>query len=180
MPILGSGPLNYVLPLGNSLPGPAPSGYGDGNSTSPTLGQAGSGIYGTAYEVAAGLYRGLGYLQTGCDGVDNDVDGFVDNYTEGLTDPNTGTVEPKVPAPDNPNVMINVSALVSRGSANHTHVTWRERGGPTSLLLVVPALWDQLPARRFHGPGRSSRLTTTACRSLSMPGASCSSSSAGR
>jgi prepilin-type N-terminal cleavage/methylation domain-containing protein len=100
--------VNYVLPLGNSLPGPYTSNnlnYGDGNTTSPTLGFAGSGIYGAAYEVAAGLYKGLGYLPAGCDGVDNDSDGFIDNWNEGVDTTN--------------------SALVTVRLQNHTHVTAR-------------------------------------------------------
>ena len=76
---------NYVLPLGNTLVNNPVNGlYGDGNMTNPTLGNAGSGIYGAAYEVAAGLYKGLGYLPAGYDGVDNDQDGFIDNWNEGV------------------------------------------------------------------------------------------------
>ena len=43
---------------------------GDGNSN-----PAGTGIYGASYPVAAGIYKNLGYLPQGYDGVDNDGDG---------------------------------------------------------------------------------------------------------
>ncbi len=98
----------FVLPLGNSLtnnPGGTPASYGDGGATFPSLGNAGAGIYGAAYEVAAGLYKNLGYLPTGYDGIDNDQDGFVDNWGEGVNSSN--------------------SALITTRLTNHTHATAR-------------------------------------------------------
>ena len=95
-----------VLPLGNSLVNnPNGGSFGDSNVSSQSLGIAGSGIYGAAYEVAAGLYKNLGYLPTGYDGVDNDHDGFIDNWGEGVNNTN--------------------QALVTTHLQNHTHVTAR-------------------------------------------------------
>jgi prepilin-type N-terminal cleavage/methylation domain-containing protein len=78
-------PLNYVLPLGNSQVGPFTTNnqnFGDGLTTFPSLGNAGSGIYGASYGAAAGFYKNLGYQPAGYDGVDNDNNGFVDNWGE--------------------------------------------------------------------------------------------------
>ena len=84
---------NVILPIGNSILGPYPTGYGDNNGvtsiTNPALGQTGSGIYGASYTAAAGIYKNLGYLPAGYDGVDNDQDGLIDNYHEGV--PTGGT-----------------------------------------------------------------------------------------
>ena len=97
---------NFVLPLGNTLVNnPGNNSFGDSNVSSPTLGIAGSGIYGAAYEVAAGLYKNLGYLPAGYDGVDNDQDGFIDNAGEGVNASNL--------------------ALVTAHLQNHTHATAR-------------------------------------------------------
>ncbi len=43
----------------------------------------GEGIYGASYSAAAGIYKNLGYLPTGYDGIDNDGDGYIDNWQEG-------------------------------------------------------------------------------------------------
>ena len=62
---------NYILPIGNSVAGPlsaAVPGYGAGNSSNTM----GTGIYGASYFAAAGLYKNLGYLPKGYDGIDND------------------------------------------------------------------------------------------------------------
>ncbi len=97
---------NFVLPLGNTLVNnPGGGSFGDNNLSSQSLGIAGSGIYGAAYEVAAGLYKNLGYLPTGYDGADNDQDGFVDNWAEGVNGTN--------------------QTLVTTNLNNHTHVTAR-------------------------------------------------------
>jgi prepilin-type N-terminal cleavage/methylation domain-containing protein len=129
---------SFNLPLGNSVAGPLilNGGFGDYNGTftatqsigpvsNPTLGLAGSGIYGASYAAAAGVYKGLGYLPLGYDGIDNDNDSLIDNYNEGLIDPRTGTVDPLIAAPDNPSVTMHVSALIATRLANHTHVTAR-------------------------------------------------------
>jgi prepilin-type N-terminal cleavage/methylation domain-containing protein len=96
---------NYILPLGTSVAGPFPGGYGDGNTSNPALGFAGSGIYGASYAAAAGIYKNLGYLPTGYDGVDNNNNGLIDEWAEGVDSTN--------------------QALVQRRLGNHTHITAR-------------------------------------------------------
>ena len=86
----------YVLPLGNTILGPL-AGY----PYSPQ----GTGIFGASYPVAAGIYKNLGYLPAGYDGIDNDGDGLIDDMGEGVNSNN--------------------SALVSANLANHTHNTAR-------------------------------------------------------
>jgi len=44
----------------------------------------GQGIYGASYTSAAGLYKNLGYLPTGYDGVDNTGEGLIDEWQEGV------------------------------------------------------------------------------------------------
>jgi prepilin-type N-terminal cleavage/methylation domain-containing protein len=92
-----------ILPLGQGI---ATSSYGDGGLTYPTLGPAGTGVYGASYSAAAGVYKGLGYLPAGYDGVDNDQDGNIDNWNEGVV---AGTND----------------TLVLANLGNHTHVTAR-------------------------------------------------------
>ena len=92
---------SFVLPLGSAVTAT----YGDNLTTNPSLGPAGSGIYGASYAAAAGIYKGLGYVPAGYDGVDNDGDGFIDNWGEGVTTAN--------------------QVQVSRNLLNHTHVTAR-------------------------------------------------------
>jgi hypothetical protein len=128
---------NYVLPLGHMIQGPliAPtlvgstSGFGDSfvdpntgilNSSNPTLGFTGSGIFGASYTAAAGLYKNLGYLAQGYDTVDNNGNGLIDEYAEGIGP------DPTVPVPGDPKANpIPVSQLVQNQLANHTHVTAR-------------------------------------------------------
>ena len=87
--------------------GPYPNGYGDNNATNPSIGLPGTGIYGASYTAAAGIYKNLGYLPAGYDGVDNDQDGLIDNYHEGV--PASGTN----------------SALVLANLGRHVHKTAR-------------------------------------------------------
>lgn len=79
----------HVLPLGAGASGP------------------GLGIYGASYGVAAGMYKNLGYLPAGYDGVDNNGDGLIDNWAEGV---GTNT---------------DVRDKVRANLANHTHKTAR-------------------------------------------------------
>lgn len=96
-------PLDYVLPLGTNSPLILNF---NGGVTSP-----GTGIYGASYGAAAGLYRNLGNVQQvylppgnvpaqffpqGSDGVDNDGDGQIDNFGEGVA--KGGSVDPNVQA----------------------------------------------------------------------------------
>ena len=50
----------------------------------------GDGIYGATYTTAGGIYKNLGYLPTGFDGVNNNIanDLFVDDWTEGINTSN--------------------------------------------------------------------------------------------
>jgi prepilin-type N-terminal cleavage/methylation domain-containing protein len=96
---------NYILPLGHMVQGPRTghgvTGYGDGfldtatgmfHSSNPQLGTAGRGIYGASYSVAAGVYKNLGYHPKGYDMVDNDGDGLVDEWDEGVDEANEADV----------------------------------------------------------------------------------------
>ncbi|WP_337173830.1 prepilin-type N-terminal cleavage/methylation domain-containing protein [Paludisphaera sp.] len=107
----------YILPLGHMVVGPRTghgvTGFGDGfidsnnifHSSNPQLGTAGRGIYGASYSVAAGVYKNLGYHPQGYDMVDNDGDGLIDEWDEGVDASNQADVLARL--------------------ANHTHETAR-------------------------------------------------------
>lgn len=112
----------YVLPLGTGWPYNATA---QANYFNP-----GEGIYGASYHVAAGLYKNLGYLPTGFDGVDNNGNGRIDEWAEGVS--RGGAVDP------------DVVALVQTRLAVHTHKTARaevlyallvESGGPFGSMF---------------------------------------------
>jgi hypothetical protein len=88
---------NYILPLGNSVQAPYGDGNGSGYSPTAALGlannPAGTGIYGASYAAAAGIYKNLGYLPTGYDGVDNNQNGYIDEWAEGVNASNSGLVQ---------------------------------------------------------------------------------------
>jgi prepilin-type N-terminal cleavage/methylation domain-containing protein len=109
---------NYILPLGHMVLGPRVAGpsvqYGDGyidpatnmfHSSNPQLGMTGRGIYGASYSVASGIYKNLGYLPQGYDMVDNDGNGLIDEWAEGVDSGNQADVLARL--------------------ANHTHDTAR-------------------------------------------------------
>ncbi len=109
---------NFILPLGHMVQGPrradgvSASGYGDGSlngaffiSSNPQLGLTGRGIYGASYAAAAGVYKNLGYLPQGYDMVDNNGNGLIDEWAEGV---DSGNQE-----------------LVTGRLLNHTHETAR-------------------------------------------------------
>ena len=107
----------YVLPLGTGWPYNA--------AASANYFNPGQGIFGASYNVAAGLYKNLGYLPAGFDGVDNNGDGRIDEWAEGVT--RNGSVDQ------------DVVDLVTTNLAAHTHKTARaevlyallvESGGP--------------------------------------------------
>ncbi len=117
-----TGLTSVMLPLGHMVQGPliGPTlvnlngGLGDSYidpntgflvSSNPTLGYTGSGIYGASYTAAAGLYKNLGYLPTGYDAVDNNQNGLIDEWAEGVSASNL--------------------ALVTTHLQNHTHNTAR-------------------------------------------------------
>ena len=62
---------------------PAGNSYGAGNNANAV----GTGIYGASYNTAAGIYKNLGYLPAGYDGVDNNYNGMIDDSAEGVTPP---------------------------------------------------------------------------------------------
>ncbi|MGP0068121.1 MAG: type II secretion system protein [Isosphaeraceae bacterium] len=97
---------NFVLPLGNSVAAP----LGSGN----VFNQAGTGIFGASYPAAAGLYKNIGYLPTGYDGVDNDGNGYVDDWKEGVGRPS-----------NNWQADATIVQTVQANLANHTHITAR-------------------------------------------------------
>ncbi len=131
-----TGLTSFMLPLGHMVQGPliAPTvfglngGFGDSFinpnngflvSSNPSLGFTGSGIYGASYTAAAGIYKNLGYLPTGFDGVDNNQNGLIDEWAEGIGN------NPQVPSPDNPQVLIPLSQLIQSRLLNHKHSTAR-------------------------------------------------------
>lgn len=92
----------YILPLGNSMvwnpPGTSFGGL-NANATPADLRPppadyrpAGRGIYGASYTAAAGIYKNLGYSQQGYDGTDNNGNGLVDEWDEGIAGLSTAEV----------------------------------------------------------------------------------------
>jgi hypothetical protein len=110
-----------VLPLGNSMDNaPANGSYGSqGLQSNSTTNWAGTGIYGASYIAASGLYKNLGYLPQGYDGADNNGNGLIDEWAEGIQN------DPAIPSPENPTVMTTVSQLVRSRLGNHKHNTAR-------------------------------------------------------
>jgi type II secretory pathway pseudopilin PulG len=77
----------YVLPVG--------TGFVVNGVVSP-----GVGIYGASYTAAVGLYKNLGYLPRGLDGVDNNNNGLIDEWGEGVTPYNQAQVLANLKAHD--------------------------------------------------------------------------------
>jgi hypothetical protein len=82
-----TGLVGYTLPMGNMVPAPLGDGFNN------VFNQAGLGVYGASFPVAAGIYKnitagGIKYLPQGYDGVDNDGDGLIDNLAEGVPNSN--------------------------------------------------------------------------------------------
>jgi len=101
---------NFMLPLGNGVAGGPPASYGANNVSQPM----GTGIYGASYSAAAGIYKNLGYLPAGYDGIDNDGNGYIDDWAEGVNVPPSYTIP-------NPAVL----ATVQGNLAAHQHNTAR-------------------------------------------------------
>jgi prepilin-type N-terminal cleavage/methylation domain-containing protein len=80
----GSG--NFAVPLGSALP------------TSPFFNSLyvnqgiPIGVYGATYQAAAGIYKNLGYLPAGYDGIDNNGNGAIDDMGEGVNATNLAVV----------------------------------------------------------------------------------------
>lgn len=107
----GIGLENYILPLGNSVKNNPPSGTDFGAENRANT--VGTGIYGASYNAAAGIYKNLGYLPAGYDGVDNNNNGLIDDSVEGVSPPPYNT-------PDHATV-----DLVNARLAAHQHHTAR-------------------------------------------------------
>ena len=106
----------YMLPLGHMIQGPRNAlpaatawteGYGDSHpdplttylvSTHPELGYTGSGINGASYTAAAALYKNLGYAPEGYDMIDNDGNGLVDDWLEGISGGNSAQIVANIQA----------------------------------------------------------------------------------
>jgi hypothetical protein len=96
-------PLNFA---GNAYPTTANTGnpypfvlpLGQGDNLNPQLGITGTGVYGASYTAAAGIYKNLGYLPQGYDGVDNSPAGsagagLIDEMGEGVNSTNQALVQ---------------------------------------------------------------------------------------
>jgi prepilin-type N-terminal cleavage/methylation domain-containing protein len=82
---------HYILPYGNSiLFDPPNNSFGavpviGGNPQAPEgYSATGTGIFGASYSVAASVYKNLGYAPTGYDGIDNNFNGYIDEWAEGV------------------------------------------------------------------------------------------------
>ena len=115
---------NYSVPLGSFVnpPTPAAGQISVGNSL---------GVYGATYQAAAGITKNLGYLPQGYDGADNNNNGLIDEYAEGIGPDAT------IPDPDNAGGNVSRSALIARHLANHTHNTARAE---TLYALLVEGI----------------------------------------
>jgi prepilin-type N-terminal cleavage/methylation domain-containing protein len=114
-PLAGNTYDYFVLPLGKGLTFVPGTGYVPTTPRTP-----GTGIFGASYTAAAGIYKNLGYLPEGYDGVDNDNDGFVDDWNEGIGN------DPLVSDPDNiAGPQVRLSVLINSRLRNHTHNTAR-------------------------------------------------------
>jgi prepilin-type N-terminal cleavage/methylation domain-containing protein len=102
---------SYFLPLGNGyFDSPANNSYGAApiNVIGTNWNPNGTGIFGASYTAAAGLYKNLGYAPAGYDGADNNQNGLIDEYAEGILGLNQAQV-----------------AQITTNLFNHTHKTAR-------------------------------------------------------
>ena len=101
----------------------------------------GTGIFGASYFAAAGIYKNLGYLPAGYDGIDNDGNGLIDEWAEGVNSPLRVTTSPPTPPR-------------SRWSSGNLPPTSTTRRGPRRSMPSWSGAW---------GPwARSSAPTTSA------------------
>ena len=139
---------------------PAPGQLGRSHRQHPppghrnTYNPAGTGIFGASYPAAAGLYKNLGYLPQGYDGVDNNGNGMIDELAEGAPSgsaaPRHGPGEPGQPHAHHGAVGDALRASWSRAAGR-----WARSSTATTS-----------PTARCRTP------TATACPSSSTPGAS--------
>ena len=83
-----------MLPLGNAVDGVPAIRLRRWQHSQPV----GTGIYGASYFAAAGIYKNLGYLPTGYDGIDNDGNGLIDDWAEGVGHPPSFNADSQVVA----------------------------------------------------------------------------------
>jgi len=76
------GASRFELPMGCDLPHQIGT-VNLGIVNHPPIQQ--TGAYGASFSAAAGVYKNLGYAPAGYDGNDNNNDGFIDDYLEGIT-----------------------------------------------------------------------------------------------
>jgi prepilin-type N-terminal cleavage/methylation domain-containing protein len=113
---IGSG--NFLVPLGAFSNG-TPPGQPGASSLAPGDPNLAIGIFGATWQAAGGIYKNLGYLPQGYDGADNNNDGFVDDYNEGVGNNTT------ISDPDNPSASVTLDQLVQRRLNLHQHNTAR-------------------------------------------------------
>ena len=81
-------PDSYVLPLGNNSPGLPFNASGQPAIPSPLSTtyppQPITGMFGASFSAAGGIYKNLGYAPQGYDGIDNNQNGYIDEYAEGI------------------------------------------------------------------------------------------------
>lgn len=103
-----AGDLAAQLPIGNTVSTTLSGSWRDLPAATADPQTPGTGIYGASYEIAAGIYKQLGYGPKGTDGSDNDADGLVDERDEG----NDGLSASEI-------------ATIDARIAKHTHKTAR-------------------------------------------------------
>jgi prepilin-type N-terminal cleavage/methylation domain-containing protein len=120
---------DYLLPIGHmafryepesydtSTTPPTPIYTGTGDFPGPILARPqwvnrAKGVYGASFNARAALHKAIGYTARGTDGVDNDGNGMIDEYAEGIMAPD-GSTDP------------DAVARIQRFLANHTHETAR-------------------------------------------------------
>ena len=128
-------------------------------STHPELGYTGSGINGASYTAAAALYKNLGYAPEGYDMIDNDGNGLVDDWAEGISGGNSAQIVANLKAHKH-----------NTARAEMLYAILVEGAGPLGSVFNR----DDFTDKEVAIP------TATACPSSLTPGASRSSSSAGR
>jgi prepilin-type N-terminal cleavage/methylation domain-containing protein len=118
----GTGSPDFTLPIGNASRLYA---YLQSDAVGPLNGPGGgliyptTGMYGASFSAAAGIYKQLGYLPEGYDGIDNNGVNGIDEFAEGIGN------NPSVPDPNNPGGTIPLQTLILNRIANHDHKTAR-------------------------------------------------------
>lgn len=143
-------PAAYALPLGQLVaPGYRPNTYDtNGNPINPgpggnwnnpangyfpvNLPGSERGIYGASYNARAALHKLIGFAPTGTNGVDDDGDGLIDEFDEGMTTPEA-------------------QAAYTRFVQNHRHETARAALLYALLVEGVGPLGNAFSPEDFNG-----------------------------